>query len=167
MADLLAHVLVVIAAMTVAGWWIDWLDGRWIAVAAGGTFVPDLKRLSLVVDGDTVEALVGVPFGYGALQTLGGVLLVAGLITVWFDRRHWTRVYALLVAGGVGHLLVDGLRVFADGRSSTWLFPFAPAYRPPTPGLFVSADPVVPAVALVLTAIVVALDRWAVADGVW
>lgn len=167
MADLLATLLAVIATLTAAGWWIAWLDRRWILVAAGGAFVPDLSRVSVIVDDDTIATLLGIPFDYAALETLGGVLLVSGIVAIWFERRYWPRVYGLLVVGGGVHLLLDGLRVFADGRSSTWLFPFAPAYRPPTPNLFVSSDPVVPALAVGLTAVVLALDRWVVADPVW
>lgn len=167
MADMLATVLAVLAALTVAGWWVDWLAPRWIAVAAGGAFVPDLSRVSLVLDGETVEAVLGLPFGYAALETLGGVLLVSGAIAVWFERRYWPRVYGLLVVGGGCHLVLDGLRVFADGRSTTWLFPFAPSVRPPTPSLFVSSDPAVPVLAAGATAVVLALDRWIVAEGVW
>lgn len=167
MADMLTTVLVVASALTVAGWWLDWLDPRWIAVAVGGSFVPDTSRLRMLLDADRIEAALGIPFGFHGLETVGGVLLVAGVITVWFEREHWRRVYGLLVTGGLGHLVLDGLRIFADGRSGLWLFPIAPGYRPPTPNLFVSSDPVVPAVAVALTAVVLALDRWVVADGVW
>lgn len=167
MADMLVTMLAVLALLTVAGWRVDWLASRWIVVGAGGAFLPDLSRVSLLVEDATLEAILGMPFEYTALETLGGVVLVAGAITVWFERQYWRRVYGLLVAGGSIHLVLDGLRIYADGRASQWLFPFVPAYRPPTPGLFVSADPAVPALAVGATAVVLAVDRWIVADSVW
>lgn len=167
MADLLSTVLAVVAVFTIAGWQVDWIAPRWIAIAMGGAIVPDLGRLSLLVDPPTVESLLGVPFGFHALETIGGLLLVAGAITVWFDRTLWARVYGLLVAGGLVHLGLDGLRVFADGYSGLWLFPLAPTVRPPSPGLFVSADPRVLLVAVLVAALVYGIDRIHVEDGVW
>lgn len=167
MADLLAHVLAVVTLLTVAGWWVDWIEPRWIAIAIGGVLVPDLSRLSMLLDPALVERTLGIPFGYHVLETLGGVCLVSGMITVWFERHRWRRVYGLLVLGGVSHLALDALRVFADGRSGLWLFPVLPSYRPPTPNLFVSADPVVTVVAAVVTATVLGVDRLLVADSVW
>lgn len=159
MADLLTHVLVAYALLTVASWWLDWLTARWIVIGTGGAIVPDLTRLDLLVDADTVGGLLGVPFTWAHLSTLGGVLLVCAVITVLFERDWWRRVFGLLVAGGLSSLVLDGLRVYADGRAGQWLFPFLPTYRPPTPGLYVSSDPLVLVVAVVVTALVIGVDR--------
>jgi len=166
-ADLLSTVLVTVALVTVAGWAVDWIGPPWVAIAIGGAMIPDLGRLSLVVDPLAVEGAVGVPFDLVALETLGGLLVVAALITVWFDRAVWGRVYGLLVAGGLVHLGLDALRVFVDGHSADWLFPFLPGVRPSSPNLFVSSDPRVLVVAGVGCAIVLAVDRWVVAGDVW
>lgn len=167
MADLLSTLLLTGALITVLGWQVDWIAPRWVAVAMGGAVVPDLGRISILVEAKTVEGLLGVPFAYHAFETVGGVLLVAGVITVAFERSLWSRVYGCLVAGGVVHLVLDGLRVYADGRSSTWLFPVFPAYRPPTPNLFVSSDPAVLVAALAFAALVFGADRRMVGDGLW
>lgn len=167
MADLLTHVLAALCLLTVASWRVEWLDTRWIPVGVCGVVVPDLVKLQLVVDADSVETALGIPFSWGYLGTLGGVVLVAAAVTMAFRREWWPRVYGLLLVGGSSALVLDGLRAYADGRASFWLFPVLPGYRPPTPSLYVSSDPVVPALAVVVTAAVLVVDRWVVTDPTW
>ena len=158
MADLLTHLLVPYALLTVASWAVEWLDRRWVVVGMGGAALPDLVKVEIVLDDGVVEALLGVPFSYEPLSTLGGVLLLAGAITVAFERRYWGRVFGLVTFGGLTSLVLDGLRVYADGRASAWLYPFT-GWRPPTPSLYVSSDPTVLAVALLAAGSVAVLDR--------
>ncbi|MFB6224691.1 MAG: hypothetical protein ABEH86_13600 [Haloarcula sp.] len=157
MADLLTHLLVPYVLLTVAGWWIDWLDQRWVVVGMGGAAIPDLIKARIILHDGTVEAMLGLPFSYDPLATLGGVLLVAGVITVAFNRRHWRRVFSLVTFGGLTSLLFDGMRVYADGRASAWLYPFT-NWRPPTPSLYVSSDPRVLVAALVVAGLVAVVD---------
>ncbi|GGM33279.1 metal-dependent hydrolase [Haloarcula argentinensis] len=158
MADLLTHLLVPYILLTVASWRVDWLDQRWVVVGMGGAAIPDLVKVGIVVDRRIVEALLGVPFTYMPLSTLGGVLLLAGIIAVAFERRHWRPVFGLVTFGGLTSLLLDGMRVYADGRASAWLYPFT-NWRPPTPSLYVSSDPTVLVVALLTAGTVAVLDR--------
>ncbi|GGN92096.1 hypothetical protein [Haloarcula pellucida] len=158
MADLLTHVLVPFVLLTVAGWRVDWLDRRWTVLSMGGAAIPDLVKLNLVLDASTVGERVGLPLTYAPFSSLGGVLLVAGVITLAFERRHWRRVYGLLVGGGLSALLLDGMRVYADGHASAWLYPFT-YWRPPTPSLYVSSDPAVLVVTLAIAAIVFVVDE--------
>lgn len=159
MADLLTHVLVAYAVLTAVGWRIAWLRPPWVAVGVGGAIIPDLQRLDLVVDSHLIESLLGVPFTYDHLGTLGGLVLAAGVVTIAFERRWWPRVYGLLCAGGFTHLLLDGMRVWADGRANHWLFPLLPVWRPPSPNLYVSSDPVVLTVAVAVAIAIYAIDR--------
>ncbi|WP_424002682.1 hypothetical protein ACOZ4I_02460 [Haloarcula salina] len=158
MADLLTHLLVPYVCLTVAGWRVDWLDRRWVVVGMGGAAVPDLVKLNIVLDSNAVEAALGIPFSYAPVSSLGGVLLVAGVITLAFDRRHWPRVFGLVTFGGLTSLVLDGLRVYADGRASAYLYPLT-NWRPPTPSLYVSSDPRVLVVAVVVAGAVAVLDR--------
>ncbi|EMA19393.1 metal-dependent hydrolase [Haloarcula amylolytica] len=158
MADLLTHLLVPYILLTVASWRVDWLDQRWVIVGMGGAAIPDLIKLEIVLEEKTVESILGHPFSYDPLSTLGGVLLLAGVITVAFERRHWRRVFGLVTFGGLTSLLLDGIRVYADGRASVWLYPFT-NWRPPTPSLYVSSDPTVLVVALLAAGTVAVVDR--------
>lgn len=159
-ADLLSHVLLAYVLFTLASWRIRWLTPRWVVVGMGGACIPDLTRVSLVVESHTVERALGVPFTFGHLSTVGGVLIVAGIVAVLFERERWRRVYGLLVVGGTSHLVVDGLRVWADGRASQWLFPLLPSWRPPTPGLYVTSDPTILVLVTAVAVAVFALDRY-------
>ena len=159
MADLLTHVLAAYVALTVAGWWVAWLDPRWVAVGMGGAAIPDLVKVERLVDEGVVQSALGVPFEYDPVSSVAGVVVVAGVITLFFGHARW-RVYGLLVAGGVLSLVLDGLRVFVDGSAGFWLYPLW--WRPPTPSLYVTADVRVVAVAVVASIGVFVVDRYAV-----
>jgi hypothetical protein len=158
MADLLTHLLAPYILLTVASWRVDWLDQRWVVVGMGGAAIPDLVKVGIVLNERVVEAFLGVPFTYMPVSTLGGVLLLTGVITVAFERRRWRRVFGLVTFGGLTSLLLDGMRVYADGRASAWLYPFT-NWRPPTPSLYVSSDPTVLVVALLAAGTVAVIDR--------
>jgi len=158
MADLLTHLLVPYVLLTVASWRVDWLDQRWVVVGMGGAAIPDLVKTEIVLNEGIVETFLGVPFSYAPLSTLGGVLLVAGVITLAFEKQHWRRVFGLVTFGGVTSLLLDGLRVYADGRASAYLYPIT-NWRPPTPSLYVSSDPRVLVIALGIAGVVALVDR--------
>jgi hypothetical protein len=159
MAELLTHVLAVYVLLTVASWWLDGLTARWIPVGMAGAIIPDLVKIGLVVDAEVIEGLLGVPFSYGPISSVAGVLVIAAGITLAFTEAR-RRVFALLVAGGLSSLALDGLRLFADGQSSFWLYPLW--WRPPTPNLYVTSDPRVTVAAVAVSAVVFLLDRYVV-----
>jgi len=156
MPDLLSHVLLAYAVLTVASWVVDPLSDEWVAVGVAGAAIPDLHKVQLVLGSGAIESALGVPFDIEAVGTVGGVLLVAGVVALCFGRNR-RRAYACLVAGGFTGIFFDGLRAYAGGRADFWLYP-AP-WRPPTPSLYVSSDPRVLGVALVVAGAVFALDR--------
>lgn len=163
MAEGLTHVLLGFGLFTLCGWVVGWLNREWVAVGMVGTLLPDLSRLDLLVDGYAVSQALGIPFDWGALHTLGGVVLLAALGAVLFDsRQSRLRGFGLLVAGGCSHLAVDAVKLWADGAGGTALYPLS-WWRPPTPGLYVSADRWVLAVAVAVAVTAAVLDR--VRDG--
>lgn len=162
MAEWLSHVLLAYAAFTVASWQIEWLDQRWVAVGVVGSILPDLSRLNLLVDNDTMTALLGVPFEWGGLHTLGGSILLAGVGALLFEgRRQQYRAFGLLVAGAFSHLIVDLPQKYADGQLLTnlYLFPVS-SWRGPTPGWYVSADRWVAVLSLGVALVVYLADRY-------
>jgi hypothetical protein len=100
----------------VASWQFDWLTKRWIVIGMAGAAIPDLVKLGITLDDDVIESILGMPFSYSLISSLGGVLLIAGAITVFFQKQR-RRVFLFLLFAGFTSLVVDGLRVFADGRS--------------------------------------------------
>ena len=162
MADLLSHVLFAFAVFTVAGWAATWLGPRWVAVGMVGAVLPDLDLVGVLVDAAVLSETLGLPFAWGAIHTLGGVLLLAGAGALLFeDGAHRRRAFALLTAGGVSHLAIDGMKVWADGANGVSLYPFS-WWRNPTPGLYVPGDRRVVVVAVILAGAVWLLNRYLV-----
>lgn len=158
MADLLTHVLVPFLLLTPASWRVERLDPRWIVVAMCGAAIPDLVKIGIVVDQRLVESLLGLPFSYAPISTLGGVVVIAGGIAIFFESRRRT-AFGWLLGGGLSSLVLDGLRVFADGRANSWLYPFT-WWRPPTPSLYVTSDFCVTVVAVTAAVVVVLVGRY-------
>lgn len=156
MADLLTHVLMAYVLATVVRWRAG-SSRRWVPVAMGGAAIPDLAKVGRLLDASAVRDLLGVPFSYAPIASVGGVVAVAAAITVAFDRAHWRHAYGSLLLGGFASLLLDGLRVYVDGAAGFWLYPVW--VRPPTPSLYVSADSRVLAAGLAVAAIVAVGDR--------
>lgn len=157
MAVLLMHVLVPYVILTVAGWQFNWLTKRWIAIGMAGAAIPDLMKIQILLDDNLIESILGIPFSYAPISSLGGVLLIAGGITVFFETQR-RRIFSFLLFGALSSLVVDGLRVFADGRSGFWLYPFS-WWRPPTPSLYVTSDVRVLLTTILVSVVVFALDR--------
>ncbi|WP_324759679.1 hypothetical protein [Haloarcula montana] len=158
MADLFTHLLVPYILLTITSWRVDWLDEGWVVVGMGGAAIPDLQKIRIVFDTAIIRQNLGIPFSLAPFSTVGGVLLVAGLITLLFEREEWRRVYGLITFGGVTALVLDGMRAYADGRASAWLNPFT-EWRPPTPSLYVSSDPAILIGILLLAVLVWFVNR--------
>jgi hypothetical protein len=161
MAEWLTHVCVAYAGGILAGWRLDWLDRRWVTVAMIGSILPDLNRLGLLVSDEQITAVIGLPFSWKGVHTLGSVLLLAGLGALVFDtpsRRR--RAFGLLCCGGLSNIVLDLPQRYADGLALTniYLFPLPP-WRVPTPGWYVSADRWIVVLALGLAGIVSLADR--------
>ncbi|WP_436902619.1 metal-dependent hydrolase [Halovenus halobia] len=160
MAEGLTHVLLAFGLFTATGWTVGWLDRRWVAVGMVGSLLPDLSRLYLLVDDYIISQALGIPFDWAALHTLGGVVVLATLGAVLFDKRQQRlRGFGLLVAGGCSHLAVDAVKAWADGTGGTALYPLS-WWRPPTPGLYVSADRWVLGVAVAVALVVAIIERY-------
>lgn len=157
MAELLSHVLLAYALFTVASWRLEWVTKRWVAIGMIGGLLPDLNRIGMFVTDAAIEAFLGVPFGIDAIHTLGGVVLLSATGAMVVATRHRS-TFALLLAGALSHLLVDGLKAYADAEAGAWLYPLT-WYRYPTPNLYVSADPVVLAVAVSAAVVALLVDR--------
>ena len=159
MAELLSHVLAAYVLFTALGWVIEWLEPRWVVVGMVGALLPDLNRIGMAIDSSLIESLLGVPFSWGAIHTLGSLVLLslagAMLFGTASERR---RAFALLVAGGVSHLALDALKGWADGFNGAYLYPLS-WWRNPTPGWYVSTDRWVLGVALACSVVVFLVDR--------
>ncbi|KYH25076.1 hypothetical protein HAPAU_28970 [Halalkalicoccus paucihalophilus] len=139
MPDLLTHALVLYVVLTVASWRIEWLTPSFVTVGMMGAMIPDLTKIKLVVPSHRVESVLGVPFDWFALHTLGGSLVSVLIGAVLVPSRYRTRVFSLLALGATSHLLLDALLINPSGYSYALFWPLT-GYHPPTPGLYLSTD---------------------------
>ncbi len=160
MAEGLTHILFAFVLLTIAGWKIGWLDRRWVIVGMVGSLIPDFNRIDMLLDSGSIEATLGIPFSWGMVHTLGGVLVVSMIGAALFsNREQQLKAYGLLVAGGCSHLLLDAVKAWANGLNGSYLYPVS-WWRNPTPGWYVSADRWVILVAIVVVALVYVFDRY-------
>lgn len=162
MADLLSHALVGFGIFTIASWFVSWIDVRWITVGMVGAILPDLNRVGVFVPEGLITDLIGLPFDTGAVHSIGGIVLLAGIGALFFGGRvHQRRAFLLLLAGAITHLLVDLPQRYADGLMLTnrYLFPVT-THRFPTPGWYISADRWVLGVAVAFAVVVYLIDRY-------
>jgi hypothetical protein len=139
MPDLLTHVLVVYAVATALSWRVDALERRHVPVAMIGGALPDLSKLYLVVDADTVAGIIGVPISWEGMHTLGVVLVLSVVGTQLVERRERVAVLLALALGELVHFGLDSFIIRADGTVPPYLFPIS-WWQFPSGNLYVSSD---------------------------
>jgi membrane-bound metal-dependent hydrolase YbcI (DUF457 family) len=139
MPDLFTHILVGYVLATLLSMRYEWLTPQYVTVAMLGALVPDLTKIKLLVPSTQVESLLGIPFDWFAIHTLGGALVAVtiGAFTTTPDRRKY--IFALLLLGAISHLILDSFLLKASGYSNILFWPFIQRGIP-TPGLYLSSD---------------------------
>lgn len=145
------------AVLTVLSWRVAWIARRWVVVGMCGAAIPDLVKIGLVVDDGVVQVMFGVPFSWAPLGSLWSLLLIGGGVALLLPPNLRRRAVGALLLGGGTSLVVDGMRVYADGHAGFWLYPLW--WRPPTPNLYVSADWRVLVVVTTVALVVLGVER--------
>jgi hypothetical protein len=96
-----------------------------------------------------VESLLGVPFDWDALSTVGGAAVALGLGTLLVPSRLRRRTAAMLALGALSHFCLDYLLLFPSGYTHPYLWPMT-AVGLPGPGLYLSSARWPAAVAVVV-----------------
>ena len=139
MPDLLSHAFIAYSIGLVLSWRYDWLDARYVTIVMAGAFIPDIAKIVLVLPSEYVAALLGVPFDWLGIHTLGGAVCCGLVGVVLVDPAERRRVGTLLSIGAGSHLFADALLLNAAGYSYPLLYPLT-SYAPPTPGVYLSSD---------------------------
>ncbi|EMA08278.1 metal-dependent hydrolase [Haloferax denitrificans] len=153
MPDLLSHALIAYSLATIASWRYDWITRPYVTAAMASAFIPDMAKAALVIPSARVAQLIGMPFDWFGLHTLGAVVCSVLIGVVLISQHERRRVGLLLSLGASSHLLADALLRKPTGLSYPLLWPLSRVY-PPTPGLYLSTD-IWPAVVLSIVAAVV------------
>lgn len=138
MPDLLTHVLVGYTlgkALSIHRAW----SGELTTVVMVGALLPNLTKIQLIIPDASVEALVGNPFSWHALHTLGGVVVTALIDGLFVSDQRRRRITSLLIGGAMSHLLLDSLLIKPSGYAGLLWWPVLTTALP-TPGLYVSYD---------------------------
>ena len=149
MADLLTHVLTAYVLAALIAFRDDRVTPAMTTAAMVGGLVPDLNRIGLVLPAPTVESALGVPLGWDAFSTVGGVAVALGLGTFAVPPRLRRRTATMLALGASSHFLLDYLLRFPSGYSHPYLWPVTAAGLP-GPGLYLSSARWPAAVAVVV-----------------
>ena len=139
MPDLLSHAFIAYTAGTLLALRYPWLTPPYVTVGMAGAFIPDIAKVDLVVDHALVGDLLGIPFDWLGIHTLGGAAVAALVGVTLAASEYRRRVAALLALGAASHLAADAFLIKASGHSYPVLWPLT-GYHPPTPGLYLSTD---------------------------
>ena len=157
MADLLTHSLIAFSIGTMLSWRFKKINAQFITIMMIGSVLPDLTRIGLVIDSTFIEDIVGIPFSWEPLHTLGGVILVILIITLLVNKKDSRFILSLLSLGAFSHLLLDAFLIKVSGRSYTMFFPIT-IYNPEIPGFYLSTDVWPAVVAGFVTVIIYIID---------
>jgi len=140
MPDLLTHALLAYSLVRLLSWRYDWITTPYVTAGMAGAFIPDIVKIELVLPDDLVEHLLGIPFSWTPLQTLGGAVVCVLIGAVLVDEASRRKALLVLSLGAASHLLADAMLLKASGRSFAVLWPLT-RWHPPTPGLYLSTQP--------------------------
>jgi len=157
--DLLTHVLLAYTVCLVLAQRVAWIQRPYVTVAMVGAMTPDLAKVHLVVSGWEIQRHLSIPVSWSALHTTGGVIISLLIIITIVRSPLRKRVGALLALGAGTHLVADAMLRSVTYRSFPIFWPLT-TYRPPTPGLYLSTDPWLTAMAVVLAVTVTTLVRY-------
>ena len=139
MADVLTHVLAGYVIGMLLAFRYEWIRAPQVTLVMFGALSPDLVKVSIVLDDATVASLLGVPFSWQPLHTLGGNLVVILLAVLLLAPEYRKRAFLLLVVGAASHHVLDLLLLNASGYAYPVLWPLT-EYSPRAGMLYRSSD---------------------------
>ncbi len=162
MADLLTHVLVAYTLGIVLSWKYRWIKSHHVTMMMVGAAIPDLVRIRLLIPSHAIEDLLGIPFSWDPIHTLGGSILIVLILTMLFkedaNSEGSKRLFLVLFAGMVSHLFLDALLITASGHTYAIFWPLTD-YRPVISGVYLSTDVLPAVISFIAAASVRLIDR--------
>ncbi len=139
LADLLTHLFVGYTIGMILSWRYERIKSPHITAIMVGAALPDLNRIRLLLDPIKLEQVFGVPFSWGPIHTVGGVLVIIAIGSLLTVQKDSKMIFILLGIGAISHLFLDSLLITASGYSYAVFWPFLESH-PSTPGLYLSTD---------------------------
>ncbi len=138
-ADVLTHVLVGYVLGMVLAFRYDWMRAAHVTIVMVGALAPDFVKAEIFLPDGLMQYLLGIPFSWAPLHTLGGTILLGLLTALLLAPEYRRQAFALFLLGAASHHVLDIALMNATGRSYAVFWPFLD-YRPPAGGLYLSSD---------------------------
>jgi hypothetical protein len=138
-ADVLTHVLVGYVIGKLLSFRYDWMGPAHVTLVVFGALAPDFAKMDLFVSEWFVQSLLGLPFSWSPLHTLGGTVVVALLVSLLVAPAYRRHAFVLILVGAASHHVLDVALMTATGQAYAVFWPVTD-YRPPAGGLYLSSD---------------------------
>lgn len=138
-ADVLTHVLVGYVLGMVLAVRYDWMGPAHVTIVMVGALAPDFVKAEIFLPDGLMQYLLGIPFSWAPLHTLGGTILVGLLTALLLAPEYRWHALALFAIGAGSHHVLDIALMNATGQAYAVFWPFLD-YRPPAGGLYLSSD---------------------------
>ncbi len=159
MPDVLTHVLIGYVIGMGLSFRYEWVRPAHVTLVMIGALSPDFAKADLFVSDWVVQSLLGIPFSWSPLHTLGGTILVVLLGSLLVAPEYRWHALALVAIGAASHHALDLALMTPTGRTYAVFWPFTER-RLPAGGLFLSSDRWPALVAGGLAALVWGIDRY-------
>ncbi|WP_408958947.1 metal-dependent hydrolase [Natrinema sp. 74] len=139
MPDLLTHALLGYSIGTLLSFRDEQIRSAQVTLVMAGALSPDLAKIRLLFPDYIVQAIIGLPFSWEPLHTLGGTVLVVSLGALLVAPDYRRQAVALIAIGAASHHAFDVALLTATGESYAVFFPLS-QYRLPSLDLYLSTD---------------------------
>jgi membrane-bound metal-dependent hydrolase YbcI (DUF457 family) len=138
-ADLLTHVLAGYVLGMLVAFRYDSVGRADVTIVMFGALAPDFVKIELFFPDWRMQHLLGIPFSWSPLHTLGGTILLGLLTALVLAPEYRRRAFALFLLGAASHHVLDVVLITSTGQAYAVFWPLTD-YRPPAGGLFLSSD---------------------------
>lgn len=139
MTDVLTHVIAGYIIGTLLAMRYEWMRPAHVTLVMIGALSPDFVKIQLLVPDGLVASVLGVPFSWSPLHTVGGAVLVLCLGTLALAPDERKRALVLFAIGASSHHVLDVLLLTPTGYSYAVFWPLT-EYHLPSGGLYMSTD---------------------------
>ncbi|MDG5759738.1 metal-dependent hydrolase [Natronococcus sp. A-GB1] len=138
-ADVLTHVLVGYVLGMVLAFRYDWMGPAHVTIVMVGALAPDFVKAEIFLPDGLMQHLLGIPFSWAPLHTLGGTILLGLLTALLLAPEYRRQAFALFLLGAASHHVLDVALITPSGQAYAVFWPLLD-YRPPAGGLYLSSD---------------------------
>jgi membrane-bound metal-dependent hydrolase YbcI (DUF457 family) len=138
-ADLLTHVLAGYVLGMLVAFRYESVGRADVTIVMLGALAPDLVKIEIIFSDWWMQQLLGIPFSWSPLHTLGGTILLGLLTALVLAPEYRRQAFALFLLGAASHHVLDVALITSTGQAYAVFWPFTD-YRPPAGGLFLSSD---------------------------